>query len=248
MSELSMMVTITERSKLTTFLSFYRERQVPVQFISLALGTASNETLNYLGLERSDKCVFASFVTDEKWEELRRGLRRELQIDVPGMGIAFTVPLSSIGGRRELQFLTEHQNYQKGEESTMKDTKYELLVVIANHGYSDLIMDAARGAGAAGGTVIHAKGTGMEGAEKFLGISLAAEKEMIYVRHHARRGHGEQGEVHLLHPARLRHGGPAAHRRGLSRRTRSKRGWKAAWLSNLFILSAVSCVRGGPYP
>lgn len=165
MSELSMMVTITERSKLTTFLSFYRERQVPVQFISLALGTASNETLNYLGLERSDKCVFASFVTDEKWEELRRGLRRELQIDVPGMGIAFTVPLSSIGGRRELQFLTEHQNYQKGEESTMKDTKYELLVVIANHGYSDLIMDAARGAGAAGGTVIHAKGTGMEGAE-----------------------------------------------------------------------------------
>lgn len=101
----------------------------------------------------------------------------------------------------------------------MKDTKYELLVVIANHGYSDLIMDAARGAGAAGGTVIHAKGTGMEGAEKFLGISLAAEKEMIYivvhrrqaqrdhVRHHARRGHGEQGEVHLLHPARLRHGG-----------------------------------------
>ena len=148
MSELSMMVTITERSKLTTFLSFYRERQVPVQFISLALGTASNETLNYLGLERSDKCVFASFVTDEKWEELRRGLRRELQIDVPGMGIAFTVPLSSIGGRRELQFLTEHQNYQKGEESTMKDTKYELLVVIANHGYSDLIMDAARGAGA----------------------------------------------------------------------------------------------------
>ena len=36
-------------------------------------------------------------------------------------------------------------------------------------------------AGAAGGTVIHAKGTGMEGAEKFLGISLAAEKEMIYI-------------------------------------------------------------------
>ena len=157
MSELNLMVTITERSKLTAFLSFYRERQVPVQLISLALGTASNETLNYLGLERSDKCVFASFVTDEKWEELRRGLRRELQ------------------------FLTEHQNYQKGEESTMKDTKYELLVVIANHGYSDLIMDAARGAGAAGGTVIHAKGTGMEGAEKFLGISLAAEKEMIYI-------------------------------------------------------------------
>ena len=146
MSRLYMMVTITERSRLTEFLSFYRERQTGVQFISLALGTASNETLNYLGLERSDKCVFASFVTDEKWEELRRGLRRELQIDVPGTGIAFTVPLSSVGGPRELQFLTEHQNYQREEESVMKDTKYELLMVVANHGYSDLIMDAARDA------------------------------------------------------------------------------------------------------
>ena len=198
MSELSMMVTITERSKLTTFLSFYRERQVPVQFISLALGTASNETLNYLGLERSDKCVFASFVTDEKWEELRRGLRRELQIDVPGMGIAFTVPLSSIGGRRELQFLTEHQNYQKGEESTMKDTKYELLVVIANHGYSDLIMDA----------VPRHFPCRRKGNDLHRRPPRQAQRD--HVRHHARRGHGEQGEVHLLHPARLRHGGSSS--------------------------------------
>ena len=63
----------------------------------------------------------------------------------------------------------------------MKDTRYDLLLVIANQGYTGSIMDAARAAGAGGGTVIHAKGTGMEGAEKFLGISLAAEKEMIYI-------------------------------------------------------------------
>lgn len=181
MSELHIMLTITERSKLTTFLTFYRERQVPVQFISLALGTASGETLNYLGLERSDKVIFMSVVTGEKWAELRHALQRELYIDAPGVGIAFIVPMSSIGGKRELQFLTEHQNYQRGEESEMKDTRHELLLVIANHGHSDLIMDAARAAGAAGGTVIHAKGTGMEGAEKFLGISLAAEKEMIFI-------------------------------------------------------------------
>ncbi len=48
MSELSMMVTITERSKLTTFHSVYREPHEPVKFISRSLGTASNETLHYL--------------------------------------------------------------------------------------------------------------------------------------------------------------------------------------------------------
>ena len=87
----------------------------------------------------------------------------------------------SIGGKKPLFFLTEHQNFEKGEESTLKDTKYELLIVIANQGYTDLIMDAARAEDAAGGTVIHAKGTGMARAEKFLGVSLVNEKEIVLI-------------------------------------------------------------------
>ena len=63
----------------------------------------------------------------------------------------------------------------------MKNTKYELIVVIANHGYSEEVMEAARAQGAGGGTVIHAKGTGLEKAEKFLGVSIADEKEMIFI-------------------------------------------------------------------
>ncbi len=42
-------------------------------------------------------------------------------------------------------------------------------------------MEAARAAGAYGGTIVHARGTGMERAEKFLGISLASEKDMIFI-------------------------------------------------------------------
>ena len=63
----------------------------------------------------------------------------------------------------------------------MKDTVYELIVVISNQGYTELAMDAARSAGAYGGTVIHAKGTGMEQAERFMGVSLASEKEIIFI-------------------------------------------------------------------
>ena len=80
-----------------------------------------------------------------------------------------------------MQFLLEGRDYQKEEESTLKDTVHELIVVIANHGNIDLVMDAAREAGAYGGTVIHARGTGMEKAEKFMGVSIAAEKEMIFI-------------------------------------------------------------------
>ena len=118
---------------------------------------------------------------ESAWENIKKQLQQKLKIDAPGGGIAFTIPLSSIGGKKTLQFLLEGQNYQKEEESTLKDTVHELIVVIADQGNIELIMDAARGAGAYGGTVIHAKGTGMEQAEKFMGVSLAAEKEMIFI-------------------------------------------------------------------
>ncbi len=178
---LYMMVTITERSRLQSFMRFYNDRGITPQFVSLAFGTASSETLRCLGLEQSDKCILTNLVTDAKWLELRHDLRRDLRIDVPGTGIAFIVPLSSIDGKRTLQFLTENQAFEKGAESTMKDTDHELLLVIANYGYNEQIMEAARAAGATGGTVIHAKGAGMEGAEKFFGISLASDKEMIFI-------------------------------------------------------------------
>ena len=41
-------------------------------------------------------------------------------------------------------------------------------------------MDAAREAGAGGGTTIRAKGTGA-GAQKFFGITLAEEKEIVFI-------------------------------------------------------------------
>lgn len=181
MSELFMMTTITSRNMVTKFLSFYKESQMAVSLVTLGGGTANSEMLDYFGLESSEKAVIFGIVTDEVWDYIKKGLQSKLQIDVPGTGIAFTIPLSSIGGKRELLFLTEGQKYEKGEESTLKETKHELLVVIANQGYSDLIMKAARSANANGGTIIHAKGIGMELAEKFLGVSLASEKEIIFL-------------------------------------------------------------------
>lgn len=137
--------------------------------------------MDYFGLESAEKAVMFGMVTEETWKTVKRGLQKRFRIDVPGTGIAFLVPLSSIGGRREIKFLTEHQDFVKEEEGTLKDTSHELLVVIANQGYRNMVMDAAKSAGAGGGTVIHAGGTRMERAESFFGVSLASEKEIIFI-------------------------------------------------------------------
>ena len=181
MSEVFMMVTITDRKRAPEFLEFYKENKAEVSIVTLGKGTANDEVLDYLGLEVAEKTVILSIVTDSVWKMLKRGLQRELQIDVPGVGIAFIVPVSSIGGKRELMFLTENQDFEKGEETILKETTHELLVVIANQGYNEMVMDAARKAGAAGGTVLHAKGVGMKRAVKFLGVSLVSEKELVLI-------------------------------------------------------------------
>lgn len=80
--------------------------------------------------------------------------------------------LSSIGGKRELGFLIDGQEYKKGDESTLKDTKHELIVAIANYGYNTQVMRAAEEGGATGGTVLHGKGVGMKRAEQFLEFRL----------------------------------------------------------------------------
>lgn len=181
MNELFLMGAIINRNHTKEFADFYEKNGVSVNFITLGYGTAGYEILDYFGLEKTEKSVIFSVVTKETWKKIKLGLQKEMRIDIPGTGIAFVIPMSSIGGKKQLQFLTGEQEFEKGEESVLKDTKYELLIVIANQGYTELIMDAARKNQAGGGTVIHAKGTGMEGAEKFLGVTLAAEKEIIFI-------------------------------------------------------------------
>ena len=181
MSQLYLMTTIADRKRLPDFMSVYEEHRLRVNMVALGRGTATDETMDLLGLDSSEKAVCFSFVTDTLWTALKKVLQRRIRIDVPGVGIAFTVPMSSVGGRRELMFLTEDQDFNKEEESVLKETEHQLLIAVANQGYNQAVMDAARLAGAAGGTVIHAKGTGMERAERFFGFSLASEKDVIFI-------------------------------------------------------------------
>lgn len=181
MGKLYLTTTIVDRKNGSKYEKLYKENGLSVTFTTLGAGTARGDMLDYLGLEATEKTVIFSIQEEEDWQSLKKELRKKMKIDAPGGGIAFIIPLSSIGGKKTLQFLLAKDEYQKEEESFLKDTTHDLIIIIANRGYIELVMDAAREAGAYGGTVLQAKGTGMEHAEKFLGVSLAAEKEMIFI-------------------------------------------------------------------
>ena len=166
MDTLYLMVTITDRKLEKKFLNFYREQGLEVSLTTLGHGTASSEIRDFFGLGGRERSLLFHTVTGKNYERFLPALKRQFRIDLPG---------------KTLEFFAEGQEFVKGEESALKETKYELLVAITNQGYTELVMDAARKVHAAGGTIIHAKGTGTDKAEKFLGVSLVAEKEMVLI-------------------------------------------------------------------
>ncbi len=56
--------------------------------------------------------------------------------------------------------------------------EFDLIITIVNKGYADYVIDAAREAGASGGTIIYGLGTS-KNSETFLGVAIHPEKEII---------------------------------------------------------------------
>lgn len=177
MDRADLMIVITDRSRGGEFAAWFQAQGATLVLSALGQGTAATEVLDYLGLEATEKAVL--LLAAPRSGRLVRKAARELWLDVPGRGILMAVPISSIGGARARDYLLSWQAEE--DEDMERDITHELIVVIANRGHTDQVMDAARSAGAAGGTTVHAKGTGTELARKFLGVSLAAEKEIVFI-------------------------------------------------------------------
>ena len=137
-------------------------------------GTAVRSMLDILGIEDNEKRVILTIANRKKTKEFIREQKRRLFIGVPGHGVAVAVPIKSIGGGKTVAFLNGEQQIAKYTPEL--NYAYELITVIANEGRSDLVMNAARSAGAMGGTVLHGKCT-----EKFYNISISGEKEVILI-------------------------------------------------------------------
>ena len=128
------------------------ELNLPIVLSTPCKGTATRSLLDLLGMESRDRRLFMTVAGPEQTKKLIEEQRKRLYIDAPGNGVTLGVPIKSVGGAKTLAFLSNGQNV-KGAPTLNYD--YELILVIANQGATDQVMDAARSAGARGGTVVH---------------------------------------------------------------------------------------------
>ena len=57
---------------------------------------------------------------------------------------------------------------------------HELVIAVVNDKYTDIAIEAARGAGATGATVFHTKSTNNAKAEQAIGTTLTGETDTIF--------------------------------------------------------------------
>ena len=152
---------------------------LPLCIEALGRGTATRSMLDLLGLSAREYHVLMTLADQADTETLIDEARRQLYIDAPGHGIIVATPIKSVVGGNTLANLNKGRSPAKSAPAI--NYHYEIILAIANEGYTDVVMDAARAAGARGGTVLHGKGTGSKDAEKFFSVSIASEKEVILI-------------------------------------------------------------------
>lgn len=162
-----------------------KEEMVPVQYIMYAQGTASSEIMDMLGLGGVEKDLMLSLMPKVLADRLLKKMRKTLHLGMPNTGIAFTAAVAGCSGHtvklmETMQAQEEEDTARRDEWETMENG-YSAVVAIVNQGFSEEVMNAARPMGASGGTVFHSRRIGSEEAQKFWGISIQQEREVVLI-------------------------------------------------------------------
>ena len=176
---MNFIISVINPAKAELMTAICQELGVPISIVAHGRGTAVSSMRELLGIDSDEKRIVFSVAGANETAELIRALKRCMHIGVPGHGIVTAVPVKSVAGGKTVTYLNGGSGAAKYKPR--EKYAYELIVAIANEGSTDAVMNAARAAGARGGTVIHGKGTGAGSGSRFYNISIADEKEVIMI-------------------------------------------------------------------
>ncbi|MDN7013248.1 hypothetical protein FGW20_09375 [Methanoculleus sp. FWC-SCC3] len=178
---LVVMITIFDRELDETIMNLFKGESGTFNLLTRGRGTADSRIMSYLGLGETEKTILISTMPPESSNSLLAKIRDELRLERPGRGIAFTVPMGSVCGARTVDYLRGSSRGGEGRRSMELSMRHDLVIAVANQGFSDVVMEAAKSANATGGTIIPARGIDFENMEEFFGAPILPEKDLILI-------------------------------------------------------------------
>lgn len=176
-----LVVTIVNRGMGEKAAALFAGEGAAFHLLSYAVGTATTKLLDYLGLGETKKDLLLSTVPLEKSKDLLRRLESDFSLSEKGHGVAFSLPIDCICGSATALCLNGSRPEEQKESHMEPKENYDLIIMVANRGFTDEIMEAARSADASGGTVLHARRVGIKEAESFFGVTIQPEKDVILI-------------------------------------------------------------------
>lgn len=186
---LRMLFVIADWNQSVKINDVFKSSPAPFYYMCKAEGTASSDILDMFGLGRTDKMLALCVTPQPIAQTLLKKSGEVLLFKKKGTGIAFTVSVSGASSnvlkllnKDTQEKLIDHISKIESEVENMKsETSLALIMSVINQGYSEDLMEAARSAGASGGTVIHSRRIGLDEHINFLGLSMQAEKEIVFI-------------------------------------------------------------------
>lgn len=143
----------------------------------LARGTLASHFMQMLGIGSDRREMVKILMSGEDADRFLDVLYDELQMHKPGHGIAYATDVVACAGAHSLPRMEPDYAAASEEEKKM----YQKITVVVDRGNADRVMDAARAAGARGGTILHGRGSTGKEAQKIFGIEIEEEKEVVVI-------------------------------------------------------------------
>ena len=176
MNDLCMLFIIIDGNDEKKILKVVNQYKVGFKVVMHGMGTASSSLLEYFGLNDEEKTIITAVLPPSVCRNILIDLEKKVNFNEHGMGIAFSIPLSSA-----TKYMVDYYKNCKMEDIKMEDGNQHLIVTIVNQGYAEKVMNEAKKSGATGGTTISGRGLENEKAIKFLNIAIEPEKDIVLI-------------------------------------------------------------------
>lgn len=177
---LRLLLSVTQAEDEQRIAEVLEKNGIPLCFEARAKGTAPSELLDAIGLGGTTRVITAGLLPRSRVPVVFDAINRALAYHKRGAGIAVTLPLTSVQSTI-LQLAAPADTPAEKEKHEMSEHPYALIWVSVKAGHGDEAVDAARKAGARGGTVLKGSRRSSDTVSSFLGVSIREEQDFVMI-------------------------------------------------------------------
>lgn len=139
--------------------------------ITMAKGTVKNKLMNFLSIYSHEKELIMMGCRNADANKIIPEIVKKFNFEQKNKGIVFSTKVGEILGTK---------NDEKFENE-FGETMYKLITVIVEKGQAEHVLETANEAGARGGTILNARGSGTAETMKLFNMEIEPQKEVLLI-------------------------------------------------------------------